>query len=551
MAQQLETAAEHDVIVLGSGAAGLVAALAASDAGADVQVYEKASHIGGTTAVSGGMVWIPANPHQAQLGVKDTVEDGIRYLMSLSHGLLDEEMVRTLVEAGPGVVSWLERSTPLRLQVIEGYPDYQPEHPGGLPGGGRSLECPLFSFAELGEWASAVLKPARAVNVMLHELPMGGGSGLVAEETLQARRARDQRGIGQGIIGALLAGCLQRSIEPVRNARALELLTENGRVCGVRMQIEGAAVQVRARRGVVLATGGFERDPELVRSFLRGPMTAPTGAESNTGDGLKMAMRLGAALGNMREAWWVPVMHVPDPDHGTRSLLVNRERTLPRSILVNRAGRRFVNEASNYNALGGAFHTFDAASFDYPNVPCWLIFDHEYLQRYGVGESSPSDQPPEWVLSAGTLAELADMIGVEVGGLLETVASFNEDVAAGRDQAFGRGESAYDHWAGDRSQQGTRRTLGPLEEAPFHAIEIHPGCLGTSGGPRTDAKARVLDVDGAVIEGLFAAGNVMAGPTGMAYGGAGGTLGPAIVFGYIAGTQSAAAPSDGGAGGPA
>ncbi len=539
MARRLATASEHDVVVLGSGAAGLVAALAASDAGAEVEIYEKASHIGGTTAVSGGMVWIPANPHQAELGVKDTVEDGVSYLMSLSHGLLDEEIVRTLVEAGPGVISWLEASTPLRLQVIEGYPDYQPEHPGGLPGGGRSLECPLFSFDQLGRWSSAILKPARAVNVMLHELPMGGGSGVVAEDALQARRARDERGIGQALVGALLAGCLARSIEPVCNARALELIVEGGRVCGARVLIDGEIAEVRARKGVVLATGGFERDRELVRSFLRGPMNAPTGAESNTGDGLRMAMRLGAALGNMREAWWVPVMYVPDASGGVRPLLVNRERTLPRSIIVNRFGRRFVNEAANYNALGGAFHVFDAARFDYTNLPCWLIFDHDYMRRYGIGESPPSDHAPEWLTSAETIPELARMVGVDPSGLPATVASFNDDASRGRDTAFGRGESAYDRWAGDRTEQGARATLGPLQTPPFHAIEIHPGCLGTSGGPRTDEKARVLDVDGEVIPGLYAAGNVMAGPTGMAYGGAGGTLGPAIVFGCIAGRESA------------
>jgi len=519
----------------------MVAAIAAAQAGADVGLYEKADQLGGTTAVSGGMIWIPANPHARALGVQDSVEEGVRYLMSLSHGLTDESLVRVLVETGPSVVAWLQRATPLRLRVIEGYPDYQPEHPGGKPDGGRSLECPLFPFASLGDWADRVLSPAREVHVELHELPMGGGSGVIEPAVLAERRARDQRGIGQGVVGALLAGCLAHGVEPVTGARALDLVFRDGRVAGVEVEIDGQPARVLARRGVVLATGGFERDPDLVRSFLRGPMTAPAGAESNSGDGLRMAMRHGAGLGNMREAWWVPVMYAPDGRTEAGPLLVNRERTLPRSILVNRAGARFVNEAANYNALGGAFHAFDAGAFDYPNLPCWLVFDHEYLCRYGVGLQPPTDEAPDWVTTAPSLEELAGPLGVDPAGLVATVSAFNADIAGGRDHAFGRGDSAYDLWAGDRGQEGRRRTLGPLEAAPFHAVRVHPGCLGTNGGARTDASARVLDVDGRPMPGLYAAGNVMAGVTGMAYGGAGGTLGPAIVFGYLAGRSSAIA----------
>jgi hypothetical protein len=485
---------EYDVVVLGSGGAGLVAAIAAADAGAAVGLYEKADRIGGTTAISGGMVWIAANPHEAAAGVTDSVEEGVTYLMSLSHGLVDERLVRTLVETGPELVSWIEQATPLRLRMIHGYPDYHPEHPGGKRNGGRSLECPLFSFTELGEWAARVVTPAREVNVELHELPMGGGSGIIAPETLAQRRRRDERGIGQGLVGALLAACLERGIEPVTGARAAELIVEGGRV---------------------------------------------TGVKTNEGDGLRMAMRHGAALRNMREAWWVPVMYAPDGRDEQGPLLVNRERTLPRSIMVNRAGLRFVNEAANYNALGGAFHVFEAGSFDYPNLPCWLVFDQEYLRRFGVGVQAPTDDPPSWLTSAPTLAELAAELGIDPAGLAATVEAFNADVAAGSDGTFGRGDSAYDLWAGDRTREGRARTLGPLDSAPFHAVAIHAGCLGTSGGVRTDEHARVVDVDGMVMPGLFAAGNAMAAVTGMAYGGAGGTLGPAMVFGYIAGRAAA------------
>jgi 3-oxosteroid 1-dehydrogenase len=533
---------EHDVVVLGTGAAGLVAALAAHDSGASVGLYEKAELVGGTTAYSGGLIWIPANPHQAAVGVEDSYEEGFAYLMSLSHGLLDERLVEALLRTGPEVVAWFGEATPLRLQVVPGFPDYQPEHPGGKPDGGRSLESLLFPFAELGEWAARVVRPNRPVNMMLHETPIGGASGIVDDETMAKRLERDERGIGQGIVGSLLKACLDRGIEPVTGARATRLLVEDERVAGVEIERGGATEHVRASGGVVLATGGFEYDTELVRSFLRGPMTAPTGVPSNTGDGLRMAMRAGAALGNMREAWWVPVAYVPDAESGEqRPMLILRERTLPRSVMVNRGGKRFVNEAANYNALGGAFHVFDAGRFDYPNIPCWVVFDHEYLRRYGVTGLPPTEEAPDWLPSAPSLEELAAAIGADPAALAATVAEFNADVAAGHDPVFGRGDSAYDLWAGDRSKEGRARTLGPVDTPPYYALELHSGCLGTSGGARTDEHGRVLDVDGGVMEGLYAAGNAMAGVTGMTYGGGGGTLGPAVVFGYIAGRHAAGA----------
>ncbi len=425
-----------DVVVLGTGAAGLVAAIAAHEAGASVALVEKAEVVGGTTALSGGAVWVPGNHRQADAGIVDSVEDGFRYLMSLAHGLVDEELVRTLVETGPRAIAWLEEATPLRFRVVVGFPDYQSEHPGALPGGGRSLEAELFPFTELGAWAGRVALPARLVNLALHETPTGGGSGVVDPDVLEGRRARDERGIGQALVGGLLRACLDRGIEPALGRRASRLDVRDGRVMGVRFD-DGTYLE--ARRAVVVATGGFEYDAALVRSFLRGPMTAPTGLETNTGDGLRMLMRLGVSLGNMREAWWVPVMRVPADDGSTRAQLVLRERTLPRSIMVNRRGRRFVDEAANYNALGSAFHAFEAATFDYVNLPAWLVFDDEYLSRYGCGPAPPGAPAPGWLTSAGSLRELAAAIGADPGGLEETVRRFNGDVEGGQDRGVRAG----------------------------------------------------------------------------------------------------------------
>ena len=301
--------------------------------------------------------------------------------------------------------------------------------------------------------------------------------------------------------------------------------------------------EVDAERGVVVATGGFEWDRDLVRAFLRGPMTSPTSMPTNTGDGLHMLMRVGAALGVMSEAWWVPAIEIPGEElYGQqRARLILRERTLPGSIMVNRRGRRFANEATNYNALGGAFHQFDPSRFEYANLPCWLIFDHAYLREFGFVTSAPGDDAPSWVTSASTLSELATLVGIDPQGLEATVSRWNELVARGHDDDFGRGDNTYDRWNGDqRFLDSSAASIGSVSESPFYAVEIRSGTLGTKGGARTDADGRVLDAGGDPIPGLYAAGNAMAAVTAMVYGGGGGTLGPAAVFGYRAGRHAAA-----------
>ena len=532
----------HDVVVLGTGAAGLVAALAAHEAGATVGLYEKGEMVGGTTALSGGIVWVPNNPHMAPAGLSDSRDEALRYLDSLSLGMIDPAMAETLIDTGPEAVAWLEERTPLRLQIVGGYPDYHPEHPGGKPGGGRSLDPGLFPFDELEGWAARVVVPASLPRLTLLETPLGGGDGRIDPGELDARTRRDVRGRGQALTGALLKACLDRGIEPITGAAAQELIVADGRVTGVRFAARSPISEVTARRGVVLATGGFEWDPAMVRAFLRGPMTSPTTVPTNTGDGQRMAMRVGAALGMMSEAWWVPTAEIPTEEQhgGRRTRLILRERTLPRSIMVNRRGRRFTNEATNYNAMGGAFHQFDPGRFEYANLPCWLVFDSEYVRAYGFLDTPPGEAVPDWVASAPTLDVLADEIGVPATALAETVNRWNDLAAKGHDDDFERGDSAYDGWSGDQRFLGSRdATIGPLSEPPFHAVQLHSGTLGTKGGPRTNVHGQVLDDAGAPIPGLYAAGNAMAAPTGLVYGGAGGTLGPAVVFGYRAGRHAA------------
>jgi 3-oxosteroid 1-dehydrogenase len=530
-----------DVVVLGTGAAALAAAIRASDGGASVGLFEKADTVGGTSAWSGGMVWIPVNPHMAELGIEDSREEALTYLNSLSNGLIEADRAAALVDAGPEMVTWFEANTPVKFQIIKDFPDYHPEHPGAKPGGGRSLECPLFPYADLADWQDRVtVGPQLSGNIMMSETSLGRGapSG-VAPEELARRRVRDERGAGQGLIGPLLRACLDRQIEPRTGMRAVELIVDDGRVVGARFETSDGSVDIGARRGVIIATGGFEWDPELVRAFVRGPLARSASVPTNTGDGLKMAMRIGAGLADMREAWWVPTIDVPVGDR-MAAWQVNGERTRPHCIMINQRGQRFTNEASNYNALGAAFHVIDVSSFEYVNHPAWMVFDRHYLTRYGLAGFRGEGPTPEWITEAPSITGLAAAINVPAQALEDTVARWNELSARGDDTDFNRGKSAHDRWWGDPSLgDGPQATLGPLDTAPFYAVRVYSGALGTKGGPRTDGNGQVLDVDGRPIAGLYAAGNAMGSVMGMTYGGAGGTLGPALVFGYLAGRHAA------------
>lgn len=529
----------YDVVVLGSGAAGLTAALAAAVEGASVALFEKADKLGGTTALSGGTIWIPGNQAAEAAGVEDSEELGHEYMESLSLGMILPELLDALISGGPKFVEFAEQHADLRFQLVAGYPDYHPERPGGMPGGGRSIEVNLVSFAELGEWAERIA--GAPMRLQIREMPLGGGTGVLPDEVL-AERERDQvEGLGRGLVAGLLKACLAHGVQVVAGSRATRLVTEDGAVTGVELLSADGPVQVLAG-ALVLATGGFEYDRELVRDFLRGPLTRGIGAPTNTGDGLRMAMRVGAQLGNMREAWWAPVVTLPGlrADGAVNGLLTSRERALPGSIMVNGYGRRFANEAANYNAFGGAYHELDASRFEYPNLPSYLIFGQTMVDRFGVFGGGPGAAVPDWVARADTLQELAEQLGLPAEALSMTVERFNKCARSGVDPDFGRGESVYDRFPGGRMLDPDSRTstLAPVEGAAFYGVEIESSALGTKGGPRTDAAGRVLDVDGAPIPGLYAAGNAMANPTGMVYGGAGATLAVAGIWGMYAGTAA-------------
>jgi succinate dehydrogenase/fumarate reductase flavoprotein subunit len=529
---------EVDVVVLGSGAAALTAALTAAVAGASVEVFEKAPTVGGTTAVSGGIAWIPA--HNRSPDGELTVADALRYLRAQSLGSMDDAMVETFVRTGVAMLEFVEAHSGVRFEIATGFPDYQPELPGGRPAGGRSQSPVPFDLTQLGEWATRITSfPADWSNV-----------GFDAETRARLHAAIDEQTshlcvAGTALIAGLLKGLLDAGVTPRVNARAEELIAEAGEITGVRVQLSGKSMNVRARRGVILGTGGFEWDPALAQAFLRGPMHGAVSPPYNTGDGLRMAMAHGADLANMGEAWWVPIVQIPgDTIEGKpRSRSVRLERTRPRSIIVNSAGRRFVNEACDYNSMAGAFQYLDPRG-GYVNDRAWMVFDSVHLQRYGFLGVEPGQPAPEWFCESADLAELAAKTGIDADGLARTVQQWNRQVAAGADPDFGRGSSAYDgYWGDDTATSLAGKTLGPIDTAPFYAVPVCIGSMGTKGGPRTDPDGRVLHVSGEPIPGLFAAGNAMAGVTGRAYGGAGGTIGPAMVFGYRAGHAAATGKS--------
>ncbi|MGH3639385.1 MAG: FAD-dependent oxidoreductase [Mycobacterium sp.] len=533
---------EVDVVVLGSGGAGLTAALTAAVGGASVAVYEKAETVGGTTAVSGGIVWIPAH-HRSPDG-ELTVDDAMRYLEAQSLGAMDTGLVETFVRTGPEMLDFVEKHSELQFEIAAGFPDYKPELPGGRPTGGRSLNAKPFDLARLDNWSDRITSfPADWSNV-----------GIDAETRARIHASVDDTAgdfcvAGTALIAGLLKGLLDLGVVPTTGARALELIASggqersdtgrgsDGRIAGVRIKLDGMDVRVRARRGVVLGTGGFEWDPKLVEAHLRGPMHGPVSPPNNTGDGLRMAMAHGADLANMGEAWWVPIVQIPGDtiDGHQRSRSVRLERTRPRSIIVNRAGKRFLNEAGEYNSMAGPFHHLDPR-FGYLNDPAWIVFDSLHVKKYGFLGIEPDGVVPDWYCKSADLAELSVKTGIDPEGLARTIEAWNHNVEGETDPDFGRGSSAYDgYWGDNAAATPALQTLGPIDTAPYFAVPVTVGAMGTKGGPRTDADGQVLHVDGHPIPGLYAAGNAMAGVTGKAYGGAGGTIGPAMVFGYRVG----------------
>ncbi len=526
-----------DVIVVGSGGAALTAATLAADGGARVLIVEQSEMIGGTTAVSGGVLWIPRNSHMADAGMDDSREEALAYVRHLAMGLEpDPELLEVFVDTAPVALSYLEQHTPLATTSLTLFPDYYfPYDVPGKKAGGRSVEPVPYPFGqELPEWRERLVSRGTLMSLgsyttLAEDLFASGDEELAAE--LVRREAEDVRPKGAALVGMLWKGLLSRDVSIRLGTRGRELVSVGGAVVGLRAEHEGRDLLLGARRGVVLACGGFEWNRQMVHDLIGydvHPLTPP----NNVGDGLVMAAEAGAALVNLNSYWGTPAMFDPGiVDHGEPVPQFEGGRGMPGSIVVNGHGHRFANESVPYNDFPKAFGTFDVSRSERPNAaPGWLIFDHEARESAQVLSMVPGKPAPDWVARAATVGELAERIGVDRASLEATVSRFNANAAEGTDPDF------------DRHRLGLMGVapLRPLGSGPFYAIAIHPGTLGTNGGPRVDADAQVVSRDGKPVPGLYAAGNTAANAFGWAYPSGGATIAHGVTFGYLAGRHAAA-----------
>jgi 3-oxosteroid 1-dehydrogenase len=538
-----------DVVVVGAGGAGMTAALAAADRGLDALVVEKSAWFGGSTARSGGGVWIPGNYALRAAGVPDSLEDAKTYLASIVGDVVPETRRSAFLERGPEALEFVRDHSAADFMWVPGYSDYYPEAPGGRATG-RSVEPKPVNGRIIGEELARLHPPyAKAPAGMVvtqadyrwMSLAMRTFRGpvttlkIVLGRMLNLLLRRPMYAMGAALMIGLRKGLLDANVPIWYDSELTELVLEDGRVTGVRLVRDGQPVTVHARHGVVLASGGFEKNLEMREKHQRSPITTDwtTGAESNTGGGITAGVAAGADVALMDDAWWGPTIPLTGGPYFCLS-----ERNLPGAIIVNQCGKRYANEASPYVDAVHAMYDGEAAT-GVPHVPSWMILDQRYRNRYlfaGLGPRQPF--PGRWykhgtLFRSDTVEGLAEQIGVDPAGLAETVGQFNDMARSGVDTDFHRGDSAYDKYYGDPTNK-PNPCLGVIDQAPFYAVKIVPGDLGTKGGIVTDERGRALRPDGSAIDGLYAAGNASAAVMGHTYAGAGSTIGPAMVFGYLA-----------------
>jgi len=547
-----------DVLVIGSGAGGMTAALRAHDLGLDTLVIEKSGQYGGTSAVSGGGIWIPDNHRVRALGGEDSAAQAIAYLKAVTQGEVDDGRIEAYVEHGRTMVEYLERETRVRFEAQAQYTDYYPEVPGGKPGY-RSMDPLPFNAAQLGEEFLRMREPSPGT-LMMGRMAMTmkearvllcrgkGWMGLTAK--VLWRYWRDRKGrklsrrdrfltLGNALVGALRCSLLDRGVPLWLNCQLDQLLIIGERIGGARVLRDGQWLNIKARHGVIIAAGGFERNQAMREQHHPQPSNAGWSATPpcNTGDGIRAALAVGARTALMEHSWWAPTVQVAGEEK-QRALFV--ERNLPGCILVNSAGERFVNEGAPYSDIVYAMYASNREGAT--SVPCWMVFDADFRRKYPCGPLLPGYAQPDWRLpehlrqvlhKADDLGALALRIGVDVAGLGRTVQRFNAMAACGRDDDFGKGASLFDRYYGDPGVQ-PNPCLAPLAKAPFYAVRVDAGDIGTKGGLLTNTHAQVLHQDGRPILGLYAIGNSAASMMGRTYPGAGSTLGPAMTFGYLA-----------------
>lgn len=547
--------AEADLLVIGSGVTASVAALAAHSVGLRPVVVEKTDRIGGNSAMSGGLMWVPNNPLQAEAAVADSAERSASYLRAVlgePSPASSAERRRAFLEQGPRMITFL-RGQGLELHRCAGYSDYYPEAPGGLVQG-RSVRMATFDLNRLGPWRPLLrtrnlfpgvpihMEEVAAANVAGRTLGGAATVARIAGRALAGRlRGRRPDSLGAALMGTLLLALVERGI-PVHTETALvELTTEGGAVTGAVLAVpDGSRASVRSR-AVLLASGGFSHNAAMRERYGRSPAsTAWTLAgPGDTGDGIVAGQAVGGTVELMDEAIWMGTSVRPD---GRREMHLY-DRCLPHSIVVDSSGRRFVNESVDYARFGQAIYRRHA---DVPAVPSWLVLDSRHRNRYGLGDLVARITPRAlirqgYLRKAATLDGLARACGIDPAALCATVARFNEMAERGVDEDFQRGESGYDRYLAD-PRVTPNPALGPISAAPFYAVPCYPGDVGTTGGLVTDEHARLLDASGRVIPGVYAAGTCAATVMGRAYPGPGASIAAGATFGYLAATHLATHP---------
>ena len=559
-----------DVLVVGTGNGGLTGALVARIADQkDVLVIEKQSCLGGTSAASGGGVWIPNNRYAREAGAEDSIDDARTYLRAtIPEDEFQPELVDAYLEEGPRMVDFLHENSSVRYESLPSYPDYFNEAPGMRPGH-RSMEPAPIAMSELGDQA-ALLHDPNPQTLLFGRLAFkqeelqqfvtqtkGWMSTLLTHASAYAmdwpwrvkfKRAR-RLTMGAAGVARLIISLNQAGIPIWRSTRLVELIMESGRVIGARIEREGQLLNIGTRSGVLLASGGFEQNSAMRNKYLPEPTDAAwtAGSPGNQGEGIEAAVRVGAGLKFMDKAWWCTTLKVPGECAPRLSIF---EKSMPGNITVNRSGVRVANESQNYQMFMRALHEKHAAGEDC--CPIYMIFDADHRRKYPVGPLMPGKFVPDlfvsrswfssgFVTRANTLRELAEKLEIDPEALQATVERVSGFARTGKDLDFARGDSLYDQFYGD-PEVSPNPCLSPLEKAPFYALRIDPGDFGTCGGLKVDTRARVLDEEDHPIPGLYATGNCTAGLL-TTYPGPGATLGPAMTFGYIAGKELAASSS--------
>lgn len=542
MSSSVEFDHVYDVVVVGSGGTGFATALGAIDAGLSVLIIESGEKWGGNTALSGGGMWLPNNPLMKRDKVADSRDEALEY-MELTIGEEGRSTSRARKEAFvDGVEDWVLTAEKHGIEFARAtdYPDYYPELPGGKIG--RALEVRPHDSKAIGEWWDSIINPM-AMPAMTDDVweatrawsSPGGVSrvmrigGRVAKGVVRRQRVV---GTGPALSVALLNAVVVNGGAPLwLNTSLTELIDDGSRIVGVRAEREGQPVTIGATRGVMLGAGGFESNQDLRRKY-QGVEGHTSGADTNLGGPIDAAVAVGAATELLDDAWWGASSAAPKSVPGAKPGFIVGERSMPFSIMVDSAGKRFANESESYVDLGHNMMEHDLGG-EY-----WMVTDRRHARRYlrmfdMVPEISKAVRKEGMIVKADSIAELARKIGVPAENLRQTIERFNGFARAGLDGDFQRGNTAYDRYYGDPGVH-PNPNLGPLEKAPFYAYKMVLGDLGTKGGVVTDEYSRALREDGTVIEGLYSGGNNSASVMGRTYPGPGATIGPGTVFGLIA-----------------